>query len=148
MAQCFSCTQYTICPLITIEVHLEDILWCWRDTYAKCVNFLTFSSFQYSETCMYIKITLGTNKISYGPYQLCFVLLQSRSSYMYCRHAGVRPSPVDVLFSNTTEWIDAIFWGQVPIHHISRPFFFVCVQNLKFLIFYLYTCMTWAKFFS
>ena len=62
---------------------------------------------------------------------LCYCTTELLSS----RHAGVRrlSSSVDIVFSDTTEWFNAKFWGQVPIHHISRPFFF---QNFKFLIFY------------
>ena len=43
----------------------------------------------------------------------------------YSRHAGVRRPSVDIAFSDTTELINAKFGGQVPIHHISRPFFFL-----------------------
>ncbi len=64
---------------------------------------------------------------------LCYCtaeLLSSRG-----RPSSVRPSPVDIFFSDTTESINAKFWGQVPIHHISRRFF-LFFKNFKFLIFY------------
>ncbi len=46
--------------------------------------------------------------------------------------SSVRPS-VDIVFSEITEWINAKFWGQVPTHHISRPFFlFFKILNFWF----------------
>ena len=62
---------------------------------------------------------------------LCYCTAELLSSR--CRHASVRPSFVDIVFSDTTEWINAKFWGQVPIHHISRPFF---PQNYIYIYFY------------
>ena len=53
--------------------------------------------------------------------------------------ASVRPSvrrPSVDIFSETVKWIDAKFWRQVPIHHISRSCF-VCLFS-KFYIFYFY----------
>ena len=75
--------------------------------------------------------------------RLCATAQQS-----YCPHAGVRrPSSsfrrsLDIVFSDTTEWItvNAKFGGQVPMHHISRSFFFCFVfLFFKILNFWLFT---------
>ncbi len=61
---------------------------------------------------------------------LCYCtaeLLSSRGrpSSVVRRRPSVRRPSVDSFFSDTAEWIiKAKFLGQVPIHHISRPFFF------------------------
>ncbi len=58
----------------------------------------------------------------------------------YCRGAGVhrpciiRPS-VDWGFSETAEWIQAKFYGKLPIRHIFRLFFFF-IQIFHFSKFY------------
>ncbi len=47
----------------------------------------------------------------------------------------VRPSSVHRhISSDTTEWINAKFGGQVPIHHISRPLFYFIL--FCFIIFF------------
>ncbi len=50
------------------------------------------------------------------------------------RASVVRPSvlPLTQGFSETAAWIQAEFYGKLPIRHISRPFF----QNLHISNFY------------
>ena len=66
---------------------------------------------------------------TYVPYPKPFLaLLCATAQQSYCHDVGVRrPSvrrpSVDIVFSETVKWIDTKFYWQVPIHHISRPFF-------------------------
>ncbi len=55
---------------------------------------------------------------------LCYCTAELLSSRR--RPSFVRPS-VDIVFSETVKWIDTKFYWQVPIHHISRPFF--CISK-------------------
>ena len=54
-------------------------------------------------------------------------LLCAPEQQSYCRHAGVRPSPVvrpslKLVSPEPVKYINAIFSAKVPFHHISRPF--------------------------
>ncbi len=73
----------------------------------------------------------------FDSFYLCSVLLHSRATVM-TRASVVRRRPsVDIFFSDTAKWINAKFWGKIPIHHIPRPFFFVLAfQFFSFLIFF------------
>ncbi len=57
----------------------------------------------------------------------------SRATVM-AQASGVRPS-VNSSFSETAAWIPTKFYGKLPIHHISRPFF-CFFQNFTFSNFY------------
>ncbi len=78
---------------------------------------------------LYLRILLFYVLFSFG-------LLNSRVTVIamasFVRHPSVvvRPS-VEPVFSDAAKWINVKFWGKVPIHHISRPFFF----SSKYLIF-------------
>ncbi len=66
---------------------------------------------------------------------LFFALLCASAQQTYCRHAAGRrrPSSIDIIFSDTAEWINANFLGQVLIHHIST---FFCRNVLNFWFFF------------
>ncbi len=52
---------------------------------------------------------------------------------------------VFIVFSDTTEWINTKFWGQVPIHHISRTFFFfLFFKILIFLCFMIFLLLLFS----
>ncbi len=64
---------------------------------------------------------------------LCYCTAELLSS------RGRRPSSsVDIVFSDTTERINATFWGQVPIHHIFRSCLFF---KFFFSFFFVYANM-------
>ncbi len=71
---------------------------------------------------------------------LCYCtaeLLSSRGRPLYFRRPSViRRSSIDIVFSDTTERINAKFLGNVPI--ISRGHFIFVFQYLKFWIFMLF----------
>ncbi len=88
--------------------------------------------------------TPHTSALQYG--FLALLDFVSRATVM-AQASVVRPSvrrpSVNSSFSETAAWIQTKFYGQLPIHHISRPFFFVfCFfkifnfQIFAFLIFY------------
>ncbi len=63
--------------------------------------------------------------------------------------SSVRALFVDIVFSDTTEWINAKFGGQVPIHHISRPiFFFVLFFKIFNFLFFVNYGTIWEKKFK
>ncbi len=50
------------------------------------------------------------------------------------RHpSSVRPPSINWDFSETTVWIQVKFYGQLPLHHISRPFFFLFFKIFNLL---------------
>ncbi len=52
--------------------------------------------------------------------------------------SSVRHPSVDIGFSDTDKWINANFWGKVPILHISRQLFFV-FQFFFTIVFFVFT---------
>ncbi len=83
------------------------------------------------------KIAISTCPNQFFSFALCYCIAELLS--WRGRSSSVRRPSVDIVFSETVKWIDTKFLWQVPIHHISRPFF-VVLQNFKFLIFYNYFC--------
>ncbi len=59
----------------------------------------------------------------------------SRATVM--AQASVRPS-VNSSFSETAAWIQAKFYGKLPIHHISRPIFVCFFKIFIFKIFMIF----------
>ena len=81
----------------------------------------------------FFEFSLGSIAPTVFSSALCYWTAELLSSRERPSSVVVRPLPVrclssvDIVFSDTTEWINAKFWGQVPIHHISRLF-----QNFAF----------------
>ena len=66
------------------------------------------------------------------------MLLHNRGTVVTQASVVPRLSSVDILFSETVKSIDTKFWWQVPIHHISIPFFFKILNFLFNTIFFVF----------
>ena len=56
--------------------------------------------------------------------------------------SSVSPSSVNLGFSETAAWIQAKFYGKLPMHHISRPFFLLSKFSSNFYDFFSFS-LTW-----
>ncbi len=76
-----------------------------------------------------------------------FLALLVFTQQSYCRSAGFRRPSVNKGFSETATWIGTKFYGKLPIHNISRPFFilffFSNFSIFKFLPFFFSFSLTW-----
>ncbi len=135
---------YVACMLVFLTLNMSRSFW------GHLVHF--FENWAVTQK----QLIVERNGRKYALLETMFSIVNSALCYctaeLVVMRVSVRQSSVKPLFSESITQINAKFSGKVPFHHISRPFFEICIFDFlwfyDFMIFYVCVNMVpliWEK---